>query len=1230
MARQHIIQWNCRGLRANFDEIQILIQNFQPLVFSLQETLISHNNTINFRQYTHFLKNPIPNDTRPSGGVSLLIRKNIPHSQIKLNTNIQAVAATISLYRTITVCSIYLPPHSALNIAELEDLYRQLPSPVLLMGDFNAHSPVWGSGRLDAKGRLIENFIANENLCILNKNINTYVHPATGSQTAIDLTICNPALLLDFEWQVHDDLCGSDHFPILISNTKASSPTAIIRHWKLDKADWVEYDRLCKELLNASSILAEDDPIDAFTNVLINIASQTIPRSGTSVSCINKPWFNNTCKITINKRKATFRRYDRCPTELNLKAYKIQRAKTRQIIRAAKKASWQTYVSQLNSQTPSKKVWDMVRAISGKTTNTVVKHLTHNNTLITDVEQITNTLADVFASNSCTQHYTHKFQQYKTNAEKRTINFKSDNLEDYNIPFSMAELQESLDTAKNTSPGPDEVHYELLRHLPLNAMELLLSIFNLIFTTGNFPSSWRQAIVVPIPKPGKDDSDPSNYRPIALTSCVCKTMERMINNRLIFYLEQNGILTHYQSGFRKQRSTTEQLIRLDTWVREGLANGEHVVALFFDLEKAYDTTWKYGILSDLFKAGLKGRLPQFISQFLEGREFRVRIGSTLSDSHPQEMGVPQGSILSVTLFNLKINSIVSCLTTGVKCSLYVDDFLACCRSRQMRSTERQLQRCLNNLQNWCDENGFKFSQSKTVCMHFCHKRKLHPDPVLTLNNVNIPIVTEAKFLGLFFDNKLSYVPHLKYIRAKCLKSMNLLRLVAHKDWGGDCQTLLTLYRCIIRSKLDYGAVVYGAARKSYTSMLDPIQNQALRICLGAFRTSPVESLQVEANEPSLAQHRNKLSVLYALKLASNIQNPAYKCTFFPQYLPLFERKPKTVPTFGIRILKLLRDINIDFFSIAPYRIPSTPMWTSKKPTVSFSMQIGYKATINPEVLKHHFWELLETYQNFVHLYTDGSKEGCQVSAAMIHNRDVIHCRLPDNSSIFSAESRAIIMALDFADTHAAERFVIFSDSLSVLQTIHGAKWSNPLIREILEKCHFLSQHGKEIHLCWVPSHVGIAGNERADAAAKSALQLTISDFKIPHSDYKQLVKSHFNKIWQIHWDNAAFNKLQLIKGTLGITKLKGVFKRRDELVLHRARIGHTHLTHCFLLKNEDQPQCISCQCSLSVEHLLLKCSDFNAVRRKYFDVNSLKELFTTVPNSTILSFLRETGLYPKF
>ena len=195
----------------------------------------------------------------------------------------------------------------------------------------------------------------------------------------------------------------------------------------------------------------------------------------------------------------------------------------------------------------------------------------------------------------------------------------------------------------------------------------------------------------------------------------------MINRRLVHYLESNGIFAPTQSGFRSQHSTTDHLARLDSWIHEGILNKEHVVAVFFDLEKAYDTIWLHGILIDLHKVGLRGRLPSMISKFMESRRFRVRYAGCTSQCKVQQNGVPQGSILSVTLFGLKINTIVNCVTPGVENFLFVDDFGLCCRSKSMRSIERKLQVCLNNLQRWADVNGFKFSETKTVCVHFCNQ-----------------------------------------------------------------------------------------------------------------------------------------------------------------------------------------------------------------------------------------------------------------------------------------------------------------------------------------------------------------------------------------------------------------------------------------------------------------------------------------------------------------------------
>ena len=130
-------------------------------------------------------------------------------------------------------------------------------------------------------------------------------------------------------------------------------------------------------------------------------------------------------------------------------------------------------------------------------------------------------------------------------------------------------------------------------------------------------------------------------------------------------------------------------------------------------------------------------------------QFHVRLGSFYSDLFEQEMGIPQGSILSVTLFGLKINSIVKAISPGVECSLYVDDFLICYRSKHIHIIEHHLQQCLNKLADWADTNGFKFSPSKTVCVHFS-LLKPHPESTLLLNGTPVPVVEETKFLGVIF------------------------------------------------------------------------------------------------------------------------------------------------------------------------------------------------------------------------------------------------------------------------------------------------------------------------------------------------------------------------------------------------------------------------------------------------------------------------------------------------
>ena len=530
-------------------------------------------------------------------------------------------------------------------------------------------------------------------------------------------------------------------------------------------------------------------------------------------------------------------------------------------------------------------------------------------------------------------------------------------MEEYNRPFSLDELRKSLDKAYDTACGPDYIHYQLLKHLPESALQVLLDLMNDIWETDDLPSILKLANVIPIPKPGKDHSEPSNYRPIALTNCVCKTMERMINARLVWFLESNGLLSNIQCGFRQGRSTLDHLVRFETFIRNAFAKKQHAVSIFFDLEKAYDTTWKYGILKDLFDMGLKGKLPNFISNFLSDREFNVRVNSTYSDIQEQEMGVPQGSILSVTLFSIKINSLAKILNDNIEGSLYVDDFLICYRGKNMNNIERQLQLCLNKIEKWAMENGFKFSSSKTLGMHFCNKRELHPDPELKLYNSPIKIVSETKFLGLLFDSKLTFLPHIKMLKNKSLKALNILKFVSSTDWGADSTVLLNLYRSLIRSKLDYGCIVYGSARPSYIKLLDTVHHLGLRLSLGAFRTSPVESLYVEANEPSLENRRIKLGMQYATKLKAYPSNPAHDCVFNPLYENVYDKQPNTIQPFGLRVNTHFENSDINLDDIAPIVIPENPPWLNPKPTFNFELTQHKKSETSPLLIQQHFAEI---------------------------------------------------------------------------------------------------------------------------------------------------------------------------------------------------------------------------------------------------------------------------------
>ena len=275
---------------------------------------------------------------------------------------------------------------------------------------------------------------------------------------------------------------------------------------------------------------------------------------------------------------------------------------------------------------------------------------------------------------SATSQYSDQFQRLKNHAEAVPLDLTSNNEEWFNQKFTMDELNHSLNSfQKNKTPGPDNIPLLFLKEMNNNSKLKLLSIFNKIWEEQVYAKIWSTAIVIPILKPGKSKYELDSYRPIALTCIMCKVMEKMITYRLNQHLEQNGFLSNAQCGFRRNRSTQDQINNIAHDIKTAFSEKKDQYSIFFDIQKAYDKTWRLSVLQQLLKAGIKGRSAIFIQNYLQNRTIQVRINTTLSNTTVIENGVPQGGVLSIICFLLAINSIVQVIPQPLKCRLFADD-----------------------------------------------------------------------------------------------------------------------------------------------------------------------------------------------------------------------------------------------------------------------------------------------------------------------------------------------------------------------------------------------------------------------------------------------------------------------------------------------------------------------------------------------------------------------------
>lgn len=1221
-----ILQWNVNSYFQRLPFIQIIQKKYNPKILCFQEINLKKDQKITIKGYQTYIKSR----EHASGGVLVAVKKEYHSEEIPLNTNLEAIAVRINSPKKITICNLYLPQSQKAEEDNLNQLIAQLPKPFFLLGDFNSHNPLWGSTRTDKRGKTVEHVMNNTDLNIINTGEHTHLNPTSRTFSCIDLTLCSSNICQNYSWKTLEELYDSDHFPIIIDKISSKQDNIQpLERWKInDKTNWSLYQEEIEEKLQQAMEIIQDGNIDTtlekFENILINSAKKhigiTIPPKRNLV-----PWWNKECSVAIKNKKKAYNKFKKKPTQNNYIEFQKHKAISRRTIRNSKRNSWSKFLNEINSKTTSKDLWRKIRSIKGINTSFTITSLEESDELITDTRQIAEKIASTFEKNSNSENYDTEYlqqNQLRLIRIKEKITTEHDNWENYNTTFTTGELKNVIANSKNTAAGPDKIPNIFLKKLPEIAIETLLGIYNRIWTEEVFPEKWRYAIVVPILKPGKVQTKTDSYRPISLTCTMCKMMEKMINNRLLWKIEKNCIISDNQNGFRRNRNTMDNIMKIQTEICNTLARKNSLIIASLDIQKAYDMTDRSLILEALQTIPINGRLFAFCQNFLEKRYFQVRLNNTTSSIKTQENGVPQGSVLSVTFFLLAINSITKTVDQGTTCLQFADDIILLSQHSTAENAKLSIQKTLDNMVHWQKTTGYKFSTDKCKAMVCTRKYKeLNNTVNLLLGESPLQIVNEIKILGMTFDRKLNWKSHINRLKQECQSKIKLLKIIAHSEWGADRDTVLRIYKSTILSKIDYGSIAYHSAKKSVLKTLDTIHRTGIKIAISAFHTSPTITILLDAEETELRYRREMLLMRYAASKPTRsnilfyIQNQ--------EYIKTFEMQPSTPKSGPYMIHQLCRKYELTLRNIKKFKQNTFPPWlvTNVNTNTKF-LQTDKKK--DPIQTRDFFHMLTDTeFNDFEHIYVDASKNKSGVGFAVVHRKIKISRKLPPITSIYHAELMAIKTAYTYAiNEHQIHKIVIFSDSLSSITSLMNKTSRDELITEIHELNHLCSLLGITVTICWIPSHIGITGNEIADKVAKQAAseESEIFDQIIP-SDMKSAAKTKITDAWLQYARLKVNNDFYKHK----VTRVP-ITNKRESTTITRLRIGHCIFTHEYLLKKTNRPHCERCQTPLTVKHIFERCPMTNNCRRKNRLPENTTEALQNKFIENVLAFVNELKL----
>ena len=774
-----------------------------------------------------------------------------------------------------------------------------------------------------------------------------------------------------------------------------------------------------------------------------------------------------------------------------------------------------------------------------------------------------------------------------------------------------------------------------------NAKNVLLEIANQSLKENCFPSIWKKATIIPILKQGKHPKELGSYRPICLTSCLGKMLERTMKNRMTYLLETNKTLRPEQAGFRRLRSTQDQVLKMTQEISDGLNKpkpGKRTVLCLIDFSRAFDTVWHPGLMHKLLKSGLPMCTVRWIKSFLEDRRTRVRFENANSKYRRFKAGTPQGSVISPLIFLLFINDILDQLPPGVKASLFADDLALWVSDENLEEANRKLQDALNILTDWTRRWKLKINVGKCESVFFSMAPKeARWQPHLTIDNQEIPYNRNPTFLGIKFDRTLSFRPHVENLQAKLQKRMNVLRNLAGRSWGMGKEDLRAVYLTYISSAIEYcGAAYLPATPKTILNKLQVIQNTAARIITGCCRDSPTDLLNVEAElKPITVKSQISAACAYDRSMRLPEDNPSNEPAKSHT-----RRRLKSQPSWremAKESLTMCDNYNLPREKLLS--VPTIPPWTITN-NITVNDELATHCSKRDPVKTRHeaaAKTIASLPEPDVQIWSDGSAEKSIAnggSGVLIFGKYMGETELlvPAGkvSSSYRAEQVALKAGLEWMVQNVEfiedQRVHMFTDSKSLVKKLkRGAQVARETTEvetwKLLSNCSNIAKH---IHIQWIPGHARLASNYAADRIARLASRLEQDSQPIDMSSAQASIKRSMTRVWKRSIHHSQLEEAGKKPPNEKERNLN--LSRKDRVTLSQLRTGgHSPLLGSYRkrigIAEDDHCECGEVD---DLNHMLRECPITQNARLELMGPNPTTEILWTEPK-TVLEFLRATG-----